>query len=65
MSNLDNDFDALVLGAGGRGLAAALRLRAAAAASTAVPPRLLVVDAAPAPGGSIRTQRTNGYVCEL
>jgi protoporphyrinogen oxidase len=65
MSNPDNDFDALVLGAGGRGLAAALRLRAAAAASTAAPPRLLVVDAAPAPGGSIRTQRTNGYVCEL
>lgn len=60
MSNPDNDFDALVLGAGRAGLAAALGLLRAAPQA-----RLLVVDAAPAPGGSIRTQRTNGYVCEL
>ena len=60
MSNPDNDFDALVLGAGGRGLAAALGLMPAVG-----PGRLLVVDVAPAPGGAIRTQRTNGYVCEL
>jgi protoporphyrinogen oxidase len=60
MSNPDSDFDALVLGAGRAGLAAALGLLRAAPQA-----RLLVVDAAPAPGGSIRTQRTNGYVCEL
>lgn len=60
MSNPDSDFDALVLGAGRAGLAAALGLLRAAPQG-----RLLVVDAAPAPGGSIRTQRTNGYVCEL
>jgi protoporphyrinogen oxidase len=60
MSNPDSDFDALVLGAGSRGLAMALGLRHAAPAA-----RLLVVDAATAPGGAIRTQRTNGYLCEL
>jgi len=80
----DSDLEVLVLGAGGRGLTAALQFAAAAttprasaaalagassAAPTPQPPagpgRLLVVDAAPAPGGAIRTQRTNGYVCEL
>jgi protoporphyrinogen oxidase len=53
-------FDHVVLGAGQRGLFAALAaLRAQPEGS------LLVVDAAPQPGGSLRTQRTNGYVCEL
>src|SRR5688572_13268855 len=51
-------FDALVLGGGLRGLLAGLRLRARGKAP-------LVVEARPAPGGSLRTQRTNGFVCEL
>ncbi|MBL8736925.1 MAG: NAD(P)-binding protein [Planctomycetes bacterium] len=48
-------FERLVLGAGRRGLLAALAA-----------PRdgLLVVDAAFQPGGRIKTTRTNGYVCE-
>jgi len=105
----DSDVDVLVLGAGSRGLTAALQHvaehatatprsaageaagepsaapprppasagesstaptaheppRAPVPPTTADPGRLLVVDAALAPGGSIRTQRTNGYVCEL
>jgi protoporphyrinogen oxidase len=53
-------FDAIVLGAGRRGLAAALAWRRRDPGG-----RLLVVDAAPVPGGSIRTLRTNGFVCEM
>ncbi len=60
ISMSDSDFDVIVLGAGARGLTAALGLL-----PTVGPGRLLVVDAALAPGGAIRTQRTNGYVCEL
>ncbi len=56
----DTPFDALVLGAGLRGLTTALRLR-----RDRPDCRLLVVDAEPQPGGSVRTQRTNGFVCEL
>lgn len=52
-------FDVLVLGAGLRGLRAALGVR------RSQPERsLLVVDRAPQPGGSVRTVRTNGFVCE-
>lgn len=53
-------FDRIVAGAGWRGLAAGLAWRRNAPAGS-----LLVVDREPAPGGSLRTQRTNGYVCEL
>ena len=53
-------FDTIVLGAGLRGLGAALAQVAAAPAE-----RLLVIDPLPQPGGSLRTQRTNGYLCEL
>ncbi len=53
-------WDVVVLGAGWRGLTAALRARRADPAA-----RVLVVEAAPQPGGSVRTQRTNGFVCEL
>ena len=52
-------FDVLVLGAGLRGLRAALTTRRTAPAQ-----QLLVVDRAPQPGGSVRTVRTNGFVCE-
>jgi protoporphyrinogen oxidase len=55
-----DDFDCLVLGGGWRGLAAALARRRATSSA-----RLLVVEQAPHPGGNLRTQRTNGYVCEL
>jgi protoporphyrinogen oxidase len=48
-------FERLVLGAGRRGLLAAL---------AAPGDGLLVVDAAFQPGGRMRTTRTNGYVCE-
>lgn len=60
ISMSDSDFDVLVLGAGSRGLTAALTLLPAVGQG-----RLLVVDADLAPGGAIRTQRTNGYICEL
>lgn len=50
----------LVLGAGSRGLGAALRIR-----REQTGPSLCVVDAAARPGGSIRSQRTNGFTCEL
>lgn len=53
-------FDVVVLGAGLRGLTAALRLQRERPDA-----RLLVVEAAPQPGGSVRTVRTNGFVCEL
>lgn len=53
-------IDTLVLGAGLRGLAAALRtLRESPTAN------VLVVDEAPRPGGAVRTQRSNGFSCEL
>lgn len=53
-------FDHVVLGAGLRGLGAALRQRRAAPGAT-----LLVVDAAARAGGQVQTQRSNGFVCEL
>jgi protoporphyrinogen oxidase len=53
-------YDLIVAGAGQRGLAAALAWR-----QTHPTASLLVLDSAPWPGGSLRTQRTNGYVCEL
>ncbi len=60
MSDGPEQFDAIVVGAGRRGLAAAAGQHRANPGS-----RLLVVESAPAPGGSIRTHRTNGFVCEL
>ena len=60
MTTAVEPFDLVVLGAGLRGLTAALRARKEASGRT-----LLVVDRAAQPGGSLRTQRTNGYVCEL
>lgn len=53
-------LDTIVLGAGLRGLGAALAHTAAAPAKT-----ILVIDPLPQPGGTLRTQRTNGYLCEL
>lgn len=53
-------FDTIVLGAGLRGLAAGLTARRRRPTES-----LLVVEAAAWPGGSVRTQRTNGFVCEL
>ena len=53
-------LDTIVIGAGLRGLRAALAHTAAAPAES-----LLVIDPLPQPGGSMRTQRTNGYLCEL
>jgi protoporphyrinogen oxidase len=55
----DPPFDVLVLGAGLRGLRAALGVRRTTPAT-----QLLVVERAPQPGGSVRTTRTNGFVCE-
>ena len=52
--------DVLVIGAGLRGLAAALRQVRDLPAE-----RLAVVDSAPQPGGHTRTQRSNGFLCEL
>jgi protoporphyrinogen oxidase len=53
-------FEHIVLGAGLRGLQAALRIRRGHPTAS-----LLVVDAAPRAGGAVRTQRSNGFVCEL
>lgn len=53
-------YDHVVVGAGLRGLLAALRLLHTEADSS-----LLVVDAAATPGGSVQTVRTNGFLCEL
>jgi protoporphyrinogen oxidase len=53
-------FATIVLGAGLRGLAAALAKKRHEPTAS-----LLVVDAAASPGGSVRTQRTNGFLCEL
>jgi protoporphyrinogen oxidase len=52
--------DVLVIGAGLRGLAAGLRLLREQPAGSFV-----VVDSAPQPGGNTRTQRSNGFLCEL
>lgn len=60
MSNDTEEFDVVVVGAGWRGLTAALRTQRERPAA-----RLLVVDAAASPGGTVRTQRTNGFLCEL
>jgi len=57
---MEPDLDVIVLGAGLRGLSAALEWEARRPAV-----RLLVVDAAPHVGGRVRTQRTNGFSCEL
>ncbi|MCC7395807.1 MAG: FAD-dependent oxidoreductase [Planctomycetes bacterium] len=55
-----DDLDLLVVGAGRTGLTAALTaLRARPTL------RLAVVDALPQPGGTMRTQRSNGFLCEL
>ena len=51
-------FDVVVVGAGLRGLAAALRAQRAGR-------RVLAIDARPQPGGRAWTQRSNGFVCEL
>jgi protoporphyrinogen oxidase len=53
-------FDHVVLGAGLRGLRAALQARRTQPAAS-----LLLVDAAPRAGGRVQTQRSNGFVCEL
>jgi protoporphyrinogen oxidase len=53
------DLDLLVVGAGRSGLLAALQHRAAQPDA-----RLLVVDGQPHPGGRIRTQRSQGFLCE-
>ncbi len=57
---MEPDLDVIVVGAGLRGLAAALDCPARRPDA-----RLLVVDAAPHVGGRVRTQRTNGFSCEL
>ncbi len=61
MTTADRDppFDVLVLGAGLSGLREGLAIR-----RTTPTTQLLVVDRAPQPGGSVRTVRTNGFVCE-
>jgi protoporphyrinogen oxidase len=53
-------YDRVVVGAGLTGLQAALAAQRAAPGAP-----LLVVDAAPQPGGGVATQRSNGFVCEL
>lgn len=53
-------FDVIVVGAGLRGLHYALRTRAAHPDTN-----ILVVEALPWPGGDVRTQRSNGFTCEL
>ncbi len=53
-------LDLIVVGAGLRGLSAALRSRREQPGHT-----MAVVEALPQPGGSLRTQRSNGFACEL
>jgi protoporphyrinogen oxidase len=55
-----SSYDVAVVGGGLRGM------RAAACAVAARPgARVLCVEATPAPGGDVKTQRSNGFVCEL
>ncbi|MCA8973178.1 MAG: NAD(P)-binding protein [Planctomycetes bacterium] len=54
------ECDHLILGAGLRGLRAALTRQ-----SVNPDAAIVLVDAAPQPGGSTRTQRSNGFSCEL
>lgn len=54
------DCDLIVLGSGQRGLGVAL-----GAIRQDPDQRVLVVDRAPQPGGQTRTQRSNGFACEL
>lgn len=56
----DRPIDRLVVGAGSRGLFAALAARRATPNA-----HVVVVEALPQPGGSLRTQRSNGFACEL
>lgn len=53
-------FDIIVVGAGLRGLQAALRTRSHQPGA-----RMLVVDRQAWPGNDVRTQRSNGFTCEL
>jgi protoporphyrinogen oxidase len=60
MHDAEAPFDHVVLGAGGTGLLAGLRLQ-----NDHPGLRLAVVEARPRPGGDWQTQRSNGFVCEL
>ncbi|HEX6812233.1 MAG TPA: FAD-dependent oxidoreductase [Planctomycetota bacterium] len=57
---IGDPVDVLVIGAGLRGLAAGLRVL-----REQPDERLAVVEKAPQPGGNTRTQRSNGFLCEL
>ncbi len=60
MTTPDATFEHAVVGAGRRGLLAALRLRQSAA-----PESVVLIEAQPRPGGDDLTRRSNGFVCEL
>ncbi|MCB9884598.1 MAG: NAD(P)-binding protein [Planctomycetes bacterium] len=60
MAEPDPTLDLVILGAGRRGLRAALQRRRNQPASA-----VAVLDALPQPGGDDRTQRSNGFSCEL
>ncbi len=53
-------FDVIVIGAGLRGLQHTLRTHANDSAK-----RILLVEAQPWPGDDVRTQRSNGFSCEI
>lgn len=53
-------FDAIIVGGGLRGLHHALRIRAQRPGD-----RVLVVESEAWPGDDVRTQRSNGFTCEL
>jgi protoporphyrinogen oxidase len=55
-----SSFDTIVIGAGLRGMQAFLRLRAQQPDA-----RMLLVEALPWPGDDVRSQRSNGFTCEL
>ncbi len=55
-----NRFDVVVVGGGLRGMRAALSAAAERPGAT-----VLCVEAAPHPGDDVRSQRSNGFVCEL
>ena len=55
-----SSFDIIVVGAGLRGLQAAMRLQ-----KQQPDAQLLLVEALPWPGGDVRSQRSNGFTCEL